>query len=114
MKKIIILVFLIGLSYSLQACEKYKSEIMSVGNQTSKYISAWKNGELTNDKVNEIISKIDKVEEYVQNSTPCEDGNGKFIKRQTRIIYWLPTITSSMRTKQAIDTIVRSFKNDTE
>lgn len=114
MKKIIGLLVIIGFLNTLQACEKYKSEIVSVGNQASKYISAWKNGELTNEKVNEIISKIDKVEEYVRNSTPCEHESDKFVKRQSRILYWLPKITSSMRTKQAIDTIVRSFKNDTE
>lgn len=114
MKKITTVVLFIGLISSSQACEKYKSEIASVGNQSSKYISAWKHGELTNDKVNEIISKIDKVEEYVRNSTPCEQENDKFIKRQNKILYWLPKMTSAMRTKQAIDTVIKSFKDDTE
>lgn len=114
MKKIAILVILISQIYNLQACEKYKSEIVTVGNQTSKYISAWKNKELSNDKVNEIISKIDKVKEYVRASTPCEDENEKFFKRQNSILYWLPKITSAMRTKQAVDTVIQNFKDDTK
>lgn len=114
MKIVGILAICISLTYSLQACEKYKSEIVSVGNQASKYISAWKHGELNNDKVNEIISKIDDTENYVRKSNPCEHENDKFVQRQNKILYWLPKITSTMRTKQAIDTVIKSFKDDTE